>query len=119
MTMITRRRMARASMGTSGKAEAQPHPGSSHSPAWGPQGGPRRGTAMVPTPRLTLCMACRHLRLTSSGRLVCDAFPGGIPRPLRDGEANHRYPYPGDRGFRFEPAPDVPRAVLAELEAFD
>lgn len=33
----------------------------------------------------------------------CDAFPDGIPRAIFFEYFDHRKPYPGDRGIRFEP----------------
>ncbi|MFF7358949.1 hypothetical protein ACFZA1_41070 [Streptomyces filipinensis] len=32
----------------------------------------------------------------------CDAFPEGIPRSIYQGGFDHRLPYPGDHGVRFE-----------------
>jgi len=33
--------------------------------------------------------------------------------------ADHRYPIPTDRGFRFKPSPDAPNDVLRDLAAID
>jgi hypothetical protein len=35
-------------------------------------------------------------------RLVCDAFPKGIPLLILYAD-DHRRPYPGDHGIRYEP----------------
>jgi hypothetical protein len=62
-----------------------------------------------------ICAACRHLRGTG-GRLeemlhedhdpfatpACDAFPGGIPQEIWLGGADHRLPFEGDGGLRFD-----------------
>jgi hypothetical protein len=35
-------------------------------------------------------------------RVVCKAFPDGIPDEIAYGENLHLTPYPGDNGIRFE-----------------
>ena len=47
----------------------------------------------------TQCIECAHYR----GLLECDAFPEGIPTEIVTGEHDHREPYNGDNGIRFEP----------------
>lgn len=32
---------------------------------------------------------------------TCEAFPDGIPDPIRYGIRRHRTPYPGDHGLRY------------------
>ena len=52
----------------------------------------------------SVCIRCRHWRLLE-GR-TCDAFPDGIPPEIWIGENEHRNPYPGDHGIRFEAVAD-------------
>ena len=46
------------------------------------------------------CVFCRHCHLPAAA--TCDAYPEGI---LQRG-LDHRKPYPGDHGIRFEPKPE-------------
>lgn len=47
---------------------------------------------------LAICLACKHLRSADT----CAAYPDGIPRKILFEHWDHRLPYPGDRGMRFE-----------------
>ena len=51
-----------------------------------------------------ICHFCRHYDLdaTLDGMFRCKAFPKAMPMIIRSGEFDHRYPYPGDNGIRFE-----------------
>lgn len=44
------------------------------------------------------CMFCKHCHYDRT----CDAFPSGIPASILNGENDHKNPYPGDNGIRFE-----------------
>lgn len=49
-----------------------------------------------------ICGGCKHLR----GDLrepKCDAFPAGIPNEILLSRADHRQPFAGDQGIRFDP----------------
>jgi len=69
----------------------------------------------LPSESYPLCVICQRLRPSNGRRLSCAAFPAGIPAALLDGKADHRQPYPGDQGIRFEPDWDAPREALALL----
>lgn len=58
--------------------------------------GTGRWLANMPIP---LCWTCKHYREDVS----CAAFPNEIPADILTSEADHRKPYPGDHGIRFEP----------------
>jgi len=49
---------------------------------------------------LSKCNNCIHKYKVSVG---CEAFPNGIPDKILTGEHNHKEPYKGDNGIRFEP----------------
>jgi hypothetical protein len=52
------------------------------------------------TTELPLCFRCKHYR----GQITCDAFPGGIPDEILISAVDHKEPYEGDNGIRFEDA---------------
>lgn len=65
---------------------------------------------MIVYPRDSQCALCRHFRGVkwlgeeeTTERLICEAFPEGIPEVILLDERDHREPFPGDRGVRFEP----------------
>jgi hypothetical protein len=45
---------------------------------------------------------------TTEPGFQCDAFPKGIPDAIIFGDTDHRKPYPGDHGIRFEPIKPPP-----------
>lgn len=46
------------------------------------------------------CMLCKHF--IYADRPKCTAFPDMIPFEIVVGDADHRLPYPGDKGIKFE-----------------
>ena len=50
---------------------------------------------------IAICLACRHLKSADT----CIAYPDGIPGKMLFEHFDHRLPYPGDAGTRFEVAP--------------
>jgi hypothetical protein len=62
----------------------------------------------------TTCIRCRHQ--DARFRRVCAAFPDGIPMEIWLGKHDHRSPFPGDRGIRFERMTAADRAVLDLLK---
>ena len=56
---------------------------------------------MIPA---NICAVCKHKVFREK---KCVAFPDGIPDEIFDGEHDHRKPYPGDNGIRFEPIEDA------------
>ncbi len=54
-------------------------------------------------PQSDQCLTCRHYE----GDFACAAFPTRIPQIVLTGSHDHREPYQGDHGIRWEPLPDV------------
>jgi len=48
-----------------------------------------------------MCMFCIHLDKDITKR-ACEAYPDGIPTKIWMNEFDHRKPYPGDHGIKFE-----------------
>jgi len=55
------------------------------------------------------CLICKYMleRKATDAILKCSGFPDGIPFPILSGDADHRNPYPGDNGIRFESLDDL------------
>lgn len=47
---------------------------------------------------LPQCTECKHWH----GDDTCDAFPKGIPLDIASNEFDHKQPFDGDNGIRFE-----------------
>jgi len=54
-----------------------------------------------------MCIFCKHFHKTESrhSKIVCDAFPKGIPEEIFSYHYDHRLPFPNDNGIRLEPDP--------------
>jgi len=52
-------------------------------------------------------MVCLKCKRKAIGRLICEAFPRGIPDEIKSGENDHTQPFPGDNGILFEPKENV------------
>jgi hypothetical protein len=56
-----------------------------------------------------MCIECKHyIEGGDEPGFRCEAFPDGIPDEIFEGGFNHRKPYKGDNGIRFEPIPKAP-----------
>lgn len=63
---------------------------------------------------ISQCVWCRH---RSAGGSTCRAFPKGIPEAISSNKHDHRSPYDGDHGVRFEPEVIEIEFVGVESEA--
>ncbi len=64
---------------------------------------------------LTQCSYCRHVTVDDRHRASCPAFGGEIPEAILMNEVDHRDPYPGDHGIRFEPREGLDDEFLSLL----
>lgn len=73
------------------------------------------------TPITPICLFCRHFNRDDEEAFSCRAYPQGIPEAIVISESDHRQPYRGDHGMRFEPVdPEGARyadEVFAEVHA--
>ena len=61
--------------------------------------------------RPPMCMWCKRYR----GGLKCEVFPERIPTDILHSKHDHRKPYPGDNGIRFEPVDDEAAEIVARM----
>jgi hypothetical protein len=62
-----------------------------------------------------MCELCRHYQREKG---TCTAFPGGVPGEIYHGDVDHRLPYDGDQGIRFELSEEAktgPLSLWADL----
>ncbi len=55
-----------------------------------------------------VCLWCKHINV---GNKTCKAFPDGIPGEIMHESYDHRHPFPGDNGIRFEIDPEKVKAA--------
>ena len=64
---------------------------------------------------MPICMVCRHLSRDPGWGYRCTAFPAGIPDAIIESRVDHREPFDGDDGIRFEPVDDEAAAYAEDL----
>ena len=62
------------------------------------------------------CAFCRHLTRPVARGWPCAAFPKGVPDQIYSNKHDHREPYPGDGGIRWEPASHEAAEAWAKLQ---
>lgn len=79
---------------------------------------PKPGAKAPEPPTPSQCLSCKWLG--GGDLLVCKAFPSQIPDEIVANLFDHREPYHGDDGVRFEPEDGTPKPYLDQLyEALD
>lgn len=63
-----------------------------------------------------ICAGCTH-RIGDLREPKCAAFSSGIPREVVLSRVDHRLPYPGDQGIRFDPVDPYHAALAAFMFA--
>ncbi len=53
------------------------------------------------------CAFCKHIQGQKGIMLICAAFPQGIPVEIANNEYDHKLPYSGDHGIRWEQSEDT------------
>jgi len=62
-----------------------------------------KGKISIPLVAFSSCLLCKHFYNDIKEKNACKAFKKGIPDIIFLGENDHKKPYPGDNGIRFEP----------------
>ena len=62
-----------------------------------------------------ICGGCRHLTSPDLRDPTCTAFPAGVPWDILLSKADHRQPFPGDGGSRFDPTDDRAAAYAESM----
>ena len=55
---------------------------------------------------MSQCLLCKNFIENTEGKYICKAFPEGIPDILVFNRFDHKKPYKGDNGIRFEERKD-------------
>tara|TARA_R110000737_G_scaffold348421_1_gene382192 strand:+ start:852 stop:1070 length:219 start_codon:yes stop_codon:yes gene_type:complete len=59
------------------------------------------------------CIACIHYNSDDVVKYSCKAFPDRIPDEILEGEHDHKEPFKGDHGIRFEQREDFNREKIS------
>lgn len=69
------------------------------------------------TPAIPICESCARVGPGPEGGFACAAFPDGIPEEIYPGGFDHRQPFPGDNGVRWELSSE--EGAEARLRAYE
>jgi hypothetical protein len=60
-----------------------------------------------------LCLTCEHLKPEKriDFNYFCDAFPDGIPDPIKMMKFDHHKPYKGDHGIQYKKESRLPKII--------
>jgi hypothetical protein len=65
----------------------------------------------LPIYPVSMCLVCKYYRKAQR----CEAFPLRIPQPILIGKYDHRKPYKGDHGIKFQPKEGVSNDELETI----